>query len=97
MEFKVKFLKFCAGRPIAILNESASNRMNIHLGERVLISKYGDSIISIVDVSKDYIRSDEIAVSQEIMDVLSVKEGDLVEVGLAEKPESTLFIKRKMD
>jgi AMP phosphorylase len=97
MELKVKFLKFWAGRPIAVINYSASNHMNIHIGERVLISKYGDSIISVVDVSRDYIRSDEIAVSQEIMDALSIKEGDTVEVGLAEKPESTLFIKRKID
>lgn len=97
MQLKVKFLKFWAGRPIAVLNFNIAARMNVHIGERVLISKFGDSIISIVDVSPDFLRSDEIAVSQEILDALSIKEGDVVEVGLADKPESTGFIKRKMD
>lgn len=97
MELKVKFLKFWAGRPIAVLNSFMANRINIHVGERILISKYGDNIISIVDVSSDFLKSDEIAVSQEILDALSIKEGDRVEVGLAEKPASTLSIRKKMD
>jgi AMP phosphorylase len=97
MELKVKFLKFWAGRPIAVLNFDTAARMNIHAGERVLISKFGDNIISIVDVSHDFLRSDEIAVSQEILDTLSIREGDQVDVGLADRPESTSFIKKKID
>jgi len=97
MQLKVRVLKFLAGRPIAILNETAARRMNIHVGERITISKFGDSIISIIDSSTELAMPNEIAVSGEIVEQLSLSEGDFVEVSLAEKPESTLFIRKKMD
>jgi AMP phosphorylase len=97
MRLKVKLLKFIAGKPIAILNSATASRISVHIGERVLISKFGDSIISIIDVSKELLRRDEIGVSQEIADIIKINEGDEVEVGLAERPESTHFIKQKMD
>jgi AMP phosphorylase len=97
MKLKVKIFELLAGRPIAILNHNTANKINVHIGERILVSKFGDNIISIVDVSKDFLKTDEIALSREILDALSLREGDDVEVGLAEKPESTLYIKRKID
>jgi len=97
MQLKVKILKFMAGRPIAVLNQSTANHINVHVGERINLSKYADSIVSIVDVSKDLIGNDEVAVSQEIIESLNVRENDEVEVSLAQKPQSTFFIKKKMD
>ena len=97
MKLNVKFLKFLAGKPIAILNNSTANRINVHIGERILISKFGDTLISIIDLSNELLKPDEIAVSEEIIKALSLKEGDDVEVSLAEKPESTLFIRKKID
>lgn len=97
MRLKVKVLRFMAGRPIAVLNHSTANRMNVHIGERIELSKYADTIVSIVDVSKDLIEKDEVAVSQEILESLNIKENDEVEVSLASKPQSTFFIKKKMD
>lgn len=96
MKLKVKVLKFLAGRPITILNGSTASRISVHIGERILVSKFGDSMISIVDVSGELVKPDEIALSEEILDALNVGEGDEVEVGLAEKPESALFIRKKM-
>ena len=97
MKLKVKVLRFMAGRPIAVLNHSTANRINVHIGERIELSKYADTIVSIVDVSKDLIGKDEVAVSQEILESLNIKENDEVEVGLANKPQSAFFIKKKMD
>jgi AMP phosphorylase len=97
MKLKVKVLEFLAGKPIAVLNYYTATRINIHVGERVLVSKFGDSMISIVDVSKELVKFNEIALSQEIIEELKVGEGDEVEVSLAERPQSSLFIKKKMD
>ncbi len=97
MKLKVKVFELLAGRPIAILNHYTANKINVHIGERILISKFGDNIIAIVDTSKAFLRSDEIALSREVMDALSIKEGDDVEVSLAERPQSTVFIKKKID
>jgi len=97
MELKVKIFEFLAGRPIAMLNQNTASKINVHVGERILISKFSDEIISIVDVSKSFVKPEEIAVSQEILDALNLKEGENVEVSLAEKPKSTLYIKKKLD
>jgi AMP phosphorylase len=97
MELKVKVFEFLAGRPIAIINQKTASKINVHVGERILITKFGDSIISIVDISKDFLKENEIAVSQEILESLSISNGDGVEVSLAERPQSTLFIKKKLD
>jgi len=86
-----------AGRPIAVLNQTVANHINVHVGERINLSKYADNIVSIVDVSKDLIGNNEVAVSQEIIESLNIKENDEVEVSLAQKPQSTFFIKKKMD
>ena len=97
MQLKVKVFEFLAGRPIAMLNQGTASKISVHVGERINISKFGDNIISIIDVSKDFLNPNEIAVSQEVLDALSVSEGDEVDVSLADKPESALFIKKKLD
>jgi AMP phosphorylase len=97
MQLKVKVFELFAGRPIAILNKNTANKINVHIGERIIISKFRDSIIAIVDVSADFLKANEIAVSREVMNLLNIKEGDDIEVSLAENPASTQFIKRKID
>jgi len=97
MQLKTKILRFMAGRPIAVIHKSTSDKSNIHVGERINISKYSDNIVSIVDVSNELIEPNEIAVSQEIIDFLNIKENDLIEVSIASKPDSTRYIKKKMD
>jgi AMP phosphorylase len=97
MKLKVKALRFMAGRPIAILNSWTANHMNVHVGERITLSKYSDNIVSIVDVSHDLINNNEVAVSQEILEFLNIREEDEVEASPASKPTSTFYIKKKMD
>ena len=97
MQLKLKIFEFSAGRPIAILNGETAKKLNIHVGDRVLLSKFGDNVRALVDISKDFIKQDEIAVSEEVLDLLNTSEGDTVEVGLADKPQSILFIKKKID
>lgn len=97
MQLKVKIFEFSAGRPIAIINQRTADKINVHVGERISMSKYGDSVIAMIDVSKDFVKQDEIAVSEEVLEALSISEGDFIEIGLADKPRSTQFIKKKID
>lgn len=97
MQLKIKILKLIAGRPIAILSYETANKINVHVNERILISKNRKQTISIIDTTKGLIAPDELAISNEIVNVLDLKEGELVEVSLAEKPESTSLIRKKMD
>lgn len=98
MQLKVKILNFMTGRPIAILHENTAQKINVHVGERILLgnSERGE-LIALVDTAKGLLEPREIAVSDEIVKYLKLRENDFVEVNLAEKPESILFIKKKID
>jgi len=97
MLLKVKILGFLAGRPIAILNQKTADKINVHVGERVKIAKKGKCIISIIDTAIGLIKPNEIAISNEIVKTLNLKQGNRVEVSLAREPESTIFIKKKLE
>jgi len=98
MKLKVKILRFLAGRPIAILDDRTAIKINIHVGERIFIQNHSHNIISVIDTSKGgLLKSDEIAVSNEIVSALGLKEDEFVEVSIAERPESSFLIKKKMD
>jgi len=97
MRLKVKILKFMAGRPIAILNEATAQKINVHVGERVLLGTNGHSLVTLIDTAKGLLAPSEIAVSNEIIEHFKLKENDFLEVSLVGKPESVRFIKKKMD
>lgn len=96
MKLKVKFLEFAAGRPVAILNEHTAERINVHVDERIKISKKSNSIISVVDIATGSMKENEIGVSEEIVKSLKLRKGSLVEVLLAQDPESSGLIKKKL-
>jgi AMP phosphorylase len=98
MQLKVKILRFLAGKPIAILSEETAGKINVHVGERISIFKDHKRIIAVIDVSKGgMLKTGEIALSNEIVASIGLKEDEIVEVGIAEKPESLILIKKKMD
>lgn len=99
MLVKVKALNILTGRPIAILPTEISKWLNIHVGDRVLIKKYGEEkeVVAIVDVAQSKEKVDYIFVSNEIFELLKLTEGNILEINPAQKPLSVLYIKEKMD
>lgn len=98
MLLKVKSLKFLAGRPVAIIHQKVSQKLDVHSGERVAIRKKKDhqEIISIVDIATGILKEDEIVVSYEIFKKLRLREDSLVDIEPALKPLSTNFILKKL-
>ncbi len=96
MKLKVKILEFFAGRPVAILNVHTANKINVHVDERIKISAGRKSIISVVDTATKLIKPNQILVSNEIIVELGLKRGSTVEVNLAQEPESTYIIRKKL-
>jgi len=96
MKLKVKFLKLSAGRPIAILHERFAEKANIHLGERIYISKNSKKITAVLDTAKGMLKENEIALSTEISKPMKLKEGDIVEISPALKSESIEIIHKKL-
>lgn len=96
MKLKIKFLKWSAGIPVAMLNEKTAEKMGAHILDRILIKKGSKEIITIIDTIGNLVKENEIAVSSEIKKILNLNSGDKLEVSIASPPKSVSFIKDKL-
>ncbi len=96
MKLKIKRFEFLTGRPVCMINETVAKQLSFHVGQRIVIKRNNWNIISVVDLIKDVLKNDEIAVSEEVLESLHVTPGNVVEVALAEKPHSIDLIKEKL-
>jgi AMP phosphorylase len=100
MKLKVKFLKWSAGLPVAMLNIKTAKKIGVHGKDRIFIKKIGKphkQISTIIDTVEGLITHNEIAVSSELKNLLNLKLGQSVDVGLAMTSKSLLYIRKKMD
>ncbi len=99
MELKVKVLKWSAGVPVAMLNENTADIIGVKINGRILIqtfSKNSQKVSTIIDTAKTIVKKNEIAISSELKERLSLHEGQKVDVDLSPPPISLSFIKKKM-
>jgi AMP phosphorylase len=95
MKLKIKRLKFSAGRPVCMIHEKEAEKISLHPGHRVVIRKGKKRIISIVNLNSTG-KTNEIAVSDEIVKHLKLKTKDLVEIKTTQRPQSINLIKKKL-
>ncbi len=96
MKLKIKILKLFAGRPVAILHKKTADKTSINVDDRISICKKTKRFISVVDIATGLLKKDEIAVSNEIVKALKIKENEIVEISLAPHPESINLIYKKL-
>ncbi len=96
MKLKVKKFRFLTGKPVCMIDEDTARNLSLHVGQRVLIKRNGKKLNSIVDTVKDSLKRTEIAVSDEIVNSLNLKPGQIVDVEIAEIPYSIELIKEKL-
>ncbi len=100
MKLRVKFLKWSAGVPVAMLNEKTANNLGARVKERVSIETLGEKpkkLFTIVDTVKSLVKPGEIAVSSELRERLDLKKKQEVEVGIASIPGSVRYIQKKLN
>jgi AMP phosphorylase len=97
MKLRIKEVNLGAGRPVAFLDEATAKALNVHMGDRVEISHNGNKLIAIVDILKKFIKKGEIALSDEIIQYLSLKKKDMVDVTLALDSRSSVLITKKLN
>ncbi|MBD3252447.1 thymidine phosphorylase [Candidatus Pacearchaeota archaeon] len=98
MKLKVKRLKFFSGRPVCMIHQDTIKKLGLHLGDRVSIkNKQGKEIVSIINAVTEILRPEEIALSEEIFRILSVKDKEIVKVKFDERPHVISVIKKKLD
>lgn len=96
MKLKAKILNLKAGRPVAILHRRTAEKLSVNIDDRINVSKKDKKIISIVDIATGILKRDEIALSEEIIASLKIKEGDFIEINIAPHPESIHLIHKKL-
>ncbi len=96
MQLKIKILKLFAGRPVAILHKKTADKISVNIDDRISLRKKNKKIISVIDIATGLLEENEIAVSNEIVKELKLKENELVDINPAQHPESINLIYKKL-
>jgi len=96
MKLRLKELTLGAGRPVAFINESNARELNVHVGDRIEISYKKKKIIAIVDIVKKFIAKGEISLSEEVIEYLKLKKGNILDVSLSLESRSSASIAKKL-
>jgi AMP phosphorylase len=100
MKLKVKDMDIeTGGILIALLNENDARKLDMHPEDRIGIYRGKKKAIAVLDIaeSKKACPEGQVGLFEEMLDLLGVKHGDIVDVVIESKPESLGFIKKKMD
>ncbi|MBI4116719.1 thymidine phosphorylase [Candidatus Pacearchaeota archaeon] len=101
MKLKVKFLKWQAGLPVAMLHYKTAEKLGVHLQGTISIktmSRHPKEMHTIIDtIDEHYVKESEILVTSEIREGMKLSRGQYVDVNLSPTPETLNFIKEKMN
>lgn len=100
MKFYVRDISISTGGvPVALVNKEDALKLDLHVGDRILIKKGKASAHAIVDIAKTerVVAVGEIGFFEEVMKSLKLKPYDKVDVELALKPNSVYLIKDKLN
>ena len=85
------------GIPVVSLNKKQAEELDINPMDRVEVDYKGKKVIAAVDVSEFVIKKDEIGIFEDILKQIKIKDNELVNIKLANKPDSVKYIRMKMD
>jgi putative thymidine phosphorylase len=100
MELKVRLLEWSAGIPVAMIDFKTAEAMGIHKNDRVSIEKLSSKdgeFSTIVDIVEKIVKEKEIGISSEIKELFNLREGQKVDVNIANSPKSLEYIRKKLD
>jgi AMP phosphorylase len=96
MELTAEVLKITAGgRRIAILGEETASQLGVHSSDRMRITHGGQEIIAIANIAAHFPKN-RIGLYEEISAALGLKGDELVQVELAQLPESLSHVRAKV-
>ena len=97
MKLKIKLIDWTAGFPAAMIDDKTAEKLGVNTQDRVSIRTRKREILTVADVVGTMLRNNEIAVSSEIRDRLSLKDKQFVDVNFAPPPKSLDYIKEKLN
>jgi len=103
MKLKVKQLKLSVGKPVAILHTNTAERLQVQEDNRIKLRKYYKEgskrkwITAVVDVAFSILKENEIALTQDVIKALGIKQGSYVELMTEVHPTSINYVIKKMN
>ena len=100
MKLKIKFLKWSAGIPVAMLHKDTASKLGVQTKGRISLkklTKYTREFNTVVNTVEGLVRKNEIAVSSEIRKIMKLKRGQNIDVNLSEPSISLSLIKKKLN
>ncbi len=87
------------GTPVVILSKHDAHTLDLHPLDRLMVSFSGRSTTAVLDIAEKegMVNHGRIGLFEEVLKILHVKSGEYIEVSLAPKPNSVLYIRQKLD
>jgi AMP phosphorylase len=95
MKLKTRLLPFESANFTVILDHNVAKKLDVKLGDRVIVRFNGRSLTAIVNTAKDF-PIDSIGIYTNLARVLGISEGDEVEVEATSPPLSLQIIRKKL-
>ncbi len=96
MKLKAKLLDIQAGgKNIVILDDETAGLVGVHSSDRVRMTYKNQRLIAIVNIAENF-PDNRVGVYQEISTKLEIKDGEIIEVQPAERPESLDYVQAKI-
>jgi putative thymidine phosphorylase len=100
MKLVVKDMDIATGDvQVVLLNQQDAEQLDLHHMDRLVIRKNNRKTVAVLDIaeSKKAVPPGKIGFFEEVLDALHAKDGDVVQISIAEKPESVGYIRKKLD
>lgn len=85
------------GTPVAVIHEEVAHKMDLHVGDRVRLKSDRTILVCVLDITKDHFPKYRIGLFAETYTTLNIEKEDFVEIFVADKPRSLLYIRSKLD
>lgn len=97
MRLKVKNLEWLAGKPSIIISKSVANKMGVKLNDRLSLNYNGKKLDVALDISSNFVRKNEIGLSEEVKKILATRQGTKIEVDFEGIAKAGKLIKKKIE
>ncbi|RLG45463.1 MAG: AMP phosphorylase [Thermoproteota archaeon] len=97
MKLKVKPLRFPVGRRLVLINEKDARSQGMRANDRVRVEHKRRRASAFLSVSSNQVEPGFASLSQELIEILEVEEGDVISLSMGGRPPSFRYIKKKME
>ncbi len=100
MKFKVKDMDIATGGPlVATLHEKDARKLDLHVGDRIIIKDHPTEITCILDIasSEKVVQEGQVGLFDDVVERLHLHKGSTVEIKFTGKPESVAHIRDKLN